>query len=374
MAVPAFSGAQGFGSTTPGGRGGRVIEVTNLNDAGPGSFREAVTATGPRIVTPKVAGTITLLSPVKVKTPFLTISGSTAPGMGICLKADPSYKNECLGIETHDVVVRHIRSRPGPSTALSESRRALVIRFGAYNVIVDHCSFSWSTDETVTIIDGCHDITVSWCFITEPLNKSTHVKGAHSKAVSISGKSDDPAHPSVERVSFHHNLIAHSRDRNPNPACQGLVDVVNNVIYNFGDRATNVSDLQATVPVNYINNVVKKGPQSSAAYELMLTETGTGNEAALFVKGNIGPHRPDISLADNLVVDPQDRGLIVPTRFAAPGVLTTSAAQAFIDVLAKAGCNKVRDAVDTRIVNEVQNGTGKVIDDPSQVGAWPVLA
>lgn len=357
----AFSGAQGFGANTIGGAGGRIIQVTNLNDSGPGSFREAVKTNEPRIITfPNLSGTITLLSPVKAESPFVSILGGTSP-RGITLRADPSYPNECLGIETEDFIVRHLRIRPGPSAMPSVSRRAMLLRYGVKKGIIDHCSLSWSTDEILTIIDGVEDVTVQWSILSEPLHRSTHKDGAHSKALSISGKG-----AWVGRISVHHNLFAHSMDRNPNPACQGLVDIVNNIIYNYGDRATNVSDLQAKVPVNYQRNHVKRGPNSNKArYEIMLTETGTNNNMALWVKDNYGPHRSLYTEDELLVVDPLDRKFVVPTRHPAPSV----SIKTFDQVLAGVGAFP-RDRIDERIINEVLTGTGKVIDNPLQVGGW----
>ena len=373
--IPAFPGAEGFGSSTVGGRGGRVIEVTTLADSGPGSFRDAVTAVGPRIIVFRVGGTIETLSMVTIENPFLTIAGQTAPGGGIALKASPDYKQGSLAIRTHDVVVRGMRLRAGASTALSDSRRALFVAGGSYNVVIDHCSISWATDENVALVDGAHDITVQWSVISEALSHSTSVTREHSKGFSISGKT----YGSTERtqdVTVHHNLFAHNRDRNPMSASWGLVDVVNNVIYNFGTRATVARDVQTNVPLNFVANFVKVGPDSTPAYEVFVGETGTSPPGAqLFVQGNIGPHRTAAADPEDAVVDPTDRSYVVATRFAAPPVTTSSADQAYTDVLDSAGAiAPARDAVDQRIMSEVADGTGRIIDNPADVGGWPTLA
>ncbi|MHC4933496.1 MAG: hypothetical protein ACYTGV_15030 [Planctomycetota bacterium] len=146
--LPAFPGAEGFGAHSIGGRGGQVIEVTNLNDAGPGSLRAALEASGPRIVVFRVAGTIELDSSIEVQNPYLTVAGQTAPGDGITLKNSPLNAKTPLKIETYEVVIRYLRSRPGSNPADSGTLDALTIsneEADVYNVIVDHSSFSWAT-------------------------------------------------------------------------------------------------------------------------------------------------------------------------------------------------------------------------------------
>src|SRR5438067_7305302 len=137
--VSAFPGAEGFGATTPGGRGGRAIAITNLSDEGPGSFRSACEAEGPRIVIFRVSGLITLTRKLVIKNPYITIAGQTAPGDGICLR------NFTFVIATHDVVVRYLRSRLGDVTAQEDD--SITLAAGVKNVVVDHCSATWSIDE-----------------------------------------------------------------------------------------------------------------------------------------------------------------------------------------------------------------------------------
>ena len=182
--VPAFPGAEGFGSASVGGRGGTVIEVTNLNDSGPGSFRAAVEATGPRIVVFRIGGTIELQSTVLLTNPFITIAGQTAPGGGIAIKntlffnryEDPSGS---LDIRTHDVIVRHLRIRPGagPAGTSGSECDAIQVYGNCYNVMIDHCSLSWAVDENFSSWGNPHDFTVQWCIISEGLRNSVHSKG-----------------------------------------------------------------------------------------------------------------------------------------------------------------------------------------------------
>src|ERR1043165_1574698 len=145
--VVAFPGAEGFGAHSLGGRGGKVIEVTNLNDSGPGSLRECATAQGPRICVFRTGGTITTQSEIVVRNPFLTIAGQTAPGGGITLRASQNYTGETLVVSTHDVVIRDIRFRAGASAVPNSVRRSLTLNNGGYNIILDHDSLSWATDQ-----------------------------------------------------------------------------------------------------------------------------------------------------------------------------------------------------------------------------------
>src|SRR5256885_10648549 len=138
-AVPAFPGAEGFGANTPGGRGGKVMLVTNLNDSGPGSLRAACDAEGPRLIVFRVAGIIDLKREIKINNPYLTLAGQTAPGDGICLR------NYELETRTHDVIIRYLRSRPGIASGKEED--AIGVGSGSYNVILDHCSATWAVDE-----------------------------------------------------------------------------------------------------------------------------------------------------------------------------------------------------------------------------------
>src|SRR5574340_463800 len=157
--IPAFPGAEGFGAMSKGGRGGRVLFVTNLNDAGPGSFREACMAKGPRIIVFRVGGLITLASPLKITEPYLTIAGQTAPGDGICVRSN------LFTIAARDVVVRFLRVRMGDLQRLESD--AFSIYTPARNVIVDHCSASWSVDETLSATGDIANVTIQWCLIAE---------------------------------------------------------------------------------------------------------------------------------------------------------------------------------------------------------------
>ena len=374
--VPAFPGAEGFGANSVGGRGGRVIEVTNLNDSGPGSLRAAVEAKGPRIVVFRTGGTIELYSSLVIDNPYITIAGQTAPGGGITLKNHPSNRGAPLIIKTHDVIIRHISSRPGASTQEACCLDAIQIIGSAYNVIIDHCSISWATDEVMSASIAPHDISIQWSIIAEGLADSTHEKGPHSMGMLFKQSRD---------ISVHHNLLAHNVRRNPKINTGGLVDVVNNVIYNSGSTVSRPKDEFNRVRVNYVGNYFRRGPDSASGKYFIKTEDHANDFGfEIFVQGNITPHRPRDDMDESLVVSPDDRKWIVLTRYGAPLVTTTSALEAYEQVLANAGAtigldsqgNSYwrRDTVDERIVNDVRNGTGRIIDDPSEVGGWPELA
>jgi len=366
----AFPGAQGWGTDTPGGRGGRVMIVTTLADSGPGSFRRAALASGRRIIVFRVSGTITLESDIDLVDPYVTIAGQTAPGGGITLRSDPCNGKGVLGVYTHDVVIRYLRLRPGPHpcAGLGESSDGLVVyKPGAHHVVIDHCSISWGVDENVSLYDDAHHVTFSWNIVSEGLANSTHEEGEHSKGAHLSGER-------TYDISFHHNLLAHNNDRNPQPTNPGFADVRNNVVYNYGENAALTSNSHGQTHFNFVGNYYKPGPDTDLEeYELdVYGDTSVGWE--FFVEGNIGPHRTSDGQAQRRTVDPAGRAFMVSEAFPFPRTRTTSAVKAYKEVLADAGANVAhRDAVDRRIVRDVRHSTGHIIDDPEEVGGGPVL-
>lgn len=243
----AFPTAEGYGKYTVGGRGGRVIEVTNLNDSGEGSLRAAIDASGPRTVVFRVSGTIDLKSALKIKNPYITIAGQTAPGQGICIKRYP------LNISADEVIIRHIRVRLGDETG--DDSDAIFCRYQK-NIILDHVSASWSIDETMSIY-CCENVTIQWCMISESLYNSNHIKGAHGFG-GIWGSNYS---------TYHHNLIAHHSSRNPRFASgSGYNDYRNNVIYNWGYNSCYGGEKNEDDPnynffeINMVANYYKPGP------------------------------------------------------------------------------------------------------------------
>ncbi len=374
----AFPGAAGFGSDTVGGRGGRVIYVTNLNDAGPGSLRAAVEARGPRTVLFKVGGTITLEKRLNIRSEnaYLTVAGQSAPGDGVMLRG--AGNNEPLLVLSHgahDVVVRYLRFRKGPgggqdNVSLNGSQG------GVYKVVFDHNSFSWSTDENINTYDDVRDVTFSWNIIAEPLHCSTHQKGCH-------GKNGAMGKYATGSQSFHHNLIMSSHDRSLKlNQAYGVVDYVNNVHYNNYDMTyLHGDDIGSDargdfVGMNFVGNWYGYGPDSEheGRYRPELDLKGAQEERMqVFVRGNIGPNRLDNSLNEWAITEVGER-FQAGERFAAPQVPASSATVARERVLAGAGATLPRrDLVDVRLSEEVQRGAGQWVDDPEEVGGWPLL-
>ena len=356
--IPAFPGAEGFGAYTPGGRGGRVIFVTNLNDSGPGSLRAAIEAKGPRIVVFRISGIIELKKKLAIRNPYITIAGQTAPGDGICLKGDQ------LSISTHDVVIRYLRVRPGDMKR--KEMDAIWVDWPAENVIIDHCSASWGIDETLSVTDS-KNVTVQWCFITENLYHSYHHKGPHGFGSLIAGGEGG--------VTFHHNLYAHHASRNPRPGGKEgmpgiILDFRNNVIYNWGYRAGYSGE--TAVRINYVANYLKPGPSTKESARGYAFRPG-GPKTQIFLMGNVLVGFPEKSDDNRLLIDQRGGGgKIVGKPFPAPPVRTDPAEVAYRRVLEEGGAVlPKRDAVDRRIVEEVKKGSGRIIDSQDEVGGWP---
>ncbi len=363
-----------------GGRGGKVYVVTNLNGHGPGSLREAVAADGPRIVVFAVGGTIDLGGPLAISNPYCTIAGQTAPGGGITLK------NGSLIPQADHLIVRYIRCRLGDQAADPGEADAVSIycppdkknpdRPVASDIILDHVSASWGTDEVLSVTGAVDNVTVQWSIVSEGV--TTHNCGSLLR-------------PSVEcHMSFHHNLYAHNRSRNPFAGSYrdkaNHCDWRNNVVYNGGDGhgGTNWHKLYpdrwgpenvGRLRLNCINNYWIRGPQGSG------TIYRGGGQATIYQSGNL------FDGTNNGVLDGVDKGWDVfanyheKARFTRAtkefpyAKVTTDPAQVALErVLAEAGASKpYRDAVDHRLVQDVRAGTGKVVRTVAEVGGWPEL-
>lgn len=388
--VPAFPGAEGYGKYVTGGRGGKVIYVTNLEDSGKGSLRDAINQSGPRIVVFKVSGNIKLKSELNI-TDNITIAGQTAPGGGITLR---DYNVKVRG---NNVILRYLRFRMGDTHDVEND--ALGGRFQK-NIIVDHCSMSWSTDECVSFYQN-ENFTLQWCIISESLRNSVHAKGGHGYGGVWGGKN----------ASFHHNLLAHHDSRNPRLgeyandifAKTDLVDIRNNVIYNWGGNSCYGGD---AMNVNIVNNYWKPGPGTSNSTKERILSTGRSLDTTsplygiwgkYYVDGNyvVGSprttqdnwtygvysqfHSSQLPVSD---ADKEEVKIEAPHPF---GEITThSATKAYELVLENAGANLFRDSVDKRAVDDTRSGTASVmnggngstngyIDTPSAAGGWPEL-
>ena len=372
VGLPVFPGAEGFGTRTPAGRGGVVIEVTSLANDGPGTLRAAFNEPSPRIIVFRTGGTIELETELSILHPFVTVAGQTAPGGGICIKGAG------VAISTHDVLIQHIRVRPGnegPVDAdINDAFAILGPRGGdegAYNVVLDHVSASWGEDETISTWYGAHDITISWSIISEALNRSRHRKETHSAGLLIGDSS--------YHVSVHHNLLAHNDFRNPLVSDGGTHDFVNNVIYNWGVLGGEIIDNDANTFLNFVGNYFIPGPSTQVGpFEILFA----GGNPSIFVEGNLGPRRTDLAASEWALVGLGygEKGVAPETyrsltRYTTPPITTQTAPEASEIVLANAGATAPeRDAVDRRVVSEAESGTGSIIDDPDDVGGYPHLS
>ena len=359
----AFPGAEGFGRFSLGGRGGQVLFVTNLNDSGPGSLRAAIEADYPRIVVFKVSGTIELQSHLRILHPRITIAGQTAPGDGICLRRYP------LVISADDVIVRFLRVRLG-----DEAGRKMdgIDVSDAENVIVDHCSVSWTLDEAVNTYHGSKNITIQWCLISESLHDSPLQEG-HGFAASLGGFN----------TSYHHNLLANNAGRNPSIAGEEdaptiNLDFRNNVIFNWGHRTLDGRPRS----INVVNNYYKAGPASRRDHIVKMQTIYDGSFGRWYIDGNVmvdsagTPHRSGIIRIDSEDVPVAAALVDEPVEFAP--VQTESAEDAFERVLDAAGATLPRrDVHDVRIIGEVRSGKttygNGIISRQTDVGGWPEL-
>lgn len=360
----AFPGAEGFGAETPGGRGGRVLVVRNLADSGPGSLREALKTKGPRIVVFAVSGIIDLKSPLRVTEPYLTLAGQSAPGMGVCLRG------EGLRIETHDVVVRHLRSRPGEG--LGREVDAVSVGGAAKRVVLDHCSATWSVDEALSPSGAIRDVTVQWCLIGEALRRSVHSKGEHGYGSLVRAAGG---------VTLHHNLWVKNTARNPRLGDNygrppwPVFDVRNNVMALWGAVCSGMTGDR--LRANYAGNYLKPGPESVRRAPIVLTN---GADVEYYLEGNLVEGWPEFWPNDSRFFTPQEaegRRLfrLAAEPFEAPALATMDARTAYEAVLAGAGATRPRrDAVDERLVEEVRRGNGRIIDHTREAGGWPEYA
>jgi pectate lyase len=376
--LPAFLGAEGFGVDTVGGRGGTVYFVTNTNDSGTGSLRACTSASGARICIFRVGGLIALSSTLTISNPYITIAGQTAPGSGITVKGE-------IGIQTSQVIIRYISVRPSPS---GSNHAIQIAKNGTElsNIIIDHVSLSWGTDSVIETWYRAKNVTMSWLIVSEGLDCSTHPKGCHSKGLMIGGyKGSESGGIGSENVSVLHSLMAHNGERSPLMQFCGIGQVVNNItydtLYTFAHQQLNCITGAASF-VNWVGNYHKRGPSSTSTADLKIipSDDGVCGAGKVYSSGNYG-------LGSGGTWNQSFSGscagrtdIISTTPAAAPAVYTTSAQVAYTEVLAGAGNNRAlvcdgswierRDAIDARVVNDVKNGTGGIIDDPSEVGGW----
>jgi pectate lyase len=370
--LPVFPGAEGFGSRTRAGRGGKVIEVTSLADSGRGTLRAALADPNPRIIVFRVGGTIEARQPLAIDHPFVTVAGQTAPGGGILIK------NVGLNVTTHDVLIQHLRIRPGNEGSVDPEVNDAIQIDGASNVVIDHVSASWGEDEIVQTWFRAHDVTFSWCLISEALDKSRHPKGRHGAGFLIGDGSD--------RISVHHCLLAHNDFRNPLISRSGTVDLVENVIYNWGRTAGEIyhdRKSTATTQVNVVGNLYIRGSSSQPEVpEIALNFEPRGGTAPprIYARDNLGPRRPSNGLDEFFLFSLGWGGKRLPdanrsgkpfdtrkiSRLSQPSLLDV--------VMARTGATRPhRDAVDRRVVESLRRKKGRLINSPMEAGGYPAI-
>jgi len=363
--IPSFPGAWGGGMYSFGGRGGKVYVVTNLNDSGPGSFREACEAAGPRIVVFNVAGIIRLKDKIRIRAPYITIAGNTAPGDGVCIAGDT------VELESHDIVIRHMRFRRGETDVTDRNDSIGGNPIG--NIMIDHVSASWGLDENMSMYRHMYqppeggkalklptvNITIQNSIFSECLNTFHHAFGS-----TIGGLN----------ATFHGNLWASNAGRNPSIGMYGDFTFVNNVLFNWVHRTVDGGDHRSLY--NIINNYLKPGPATPAdrpiAYRLLKPEserskTVIDNFGKAYVHGNIvegnakvtannwdGGVQPDVR-GENAAIALNRIKTDIPMLHARLPI--RPAAEAYTFVLAHAGATlPKRDPVDLRIVDSVRTG------------------
>jgi pectate lyase len=360
----AFPTAEGYGKYAVGGRGGAVYEVTTLKPSGPGSLGQALDASGPRTVVFRVSGMID--GKFSIRNDNITIAGQTAPGDGICIRGS-------LGIGANDVIIRYIRVRANPTVETD----AIGGRYKK-NIIVDHVSTSWSSDEILSLYHN-ENVTIQWCMITEACAKgdSGHRFGG------IWGN---------QYGTYHHNLIAHNDSRNPRWASGcGFNDYRNNVLYNWGYQSSYGAEAHQQgdrrkppiefSTINIVANYYKPGPATGSGARDRIaepSERSSDDKGSWYVADNVVEGFPAVTANNWLGVDGGNY-IQLNEPWPAMDIPQQIPEDAYHAVLAHAGCSiPNRDAVDARIIKEVCNGTATygnngIITTPNDVGGWPNL-
>lgn len=389
----AFDGAAGFGAFAKGGKGGRVIEITRLDDdldsPPEGTFRWAVTQKGPRIVKFRVAGTIQLQDAVEIREPFITIDGQDAPGMGVCIRGGSlEFK------DTHDIIVRHIRVRLGDETTLRKNREKGLKRpkgsggldcielKNCRDAIFDHISASWSCDELFSVVH-CQNVTVQWCLLAEPLsNPAIHPYGDNHAFCFNS---------SANTLSVHHCLFARYVMRGPQFEANDMrkgddyavqMEAVNNVMFDYqrsGSRFTTGIEDHKDEPAKkgyafqFIGNVYLGDPKRPAIEAVMKHEVHDGVRA--FVDDRKLVQLSDTKGREKLMNDALKQIQGQPVFTSPVPIAPKSADDVIQSVLEGAGCSHARDAVDERVIANVrEKKIQPVLHSQNEVGGWPKLA
>lgn len=377
----AAASVKGWAADTVGGKGGKILRVTNLNPSGEGSFAAAVAEKGPRIVVFEVGGVIDLQgASIRINEPFLTVAGQTAPNPGI------TFIRGEFSVVTHDVIVQHIAVRPGEFGKAKRSWDADGLTVSsARNVIIDHCSFSWATDENLTAsgprFNGpspaewykgtSHKVTFSHNIVSEGLRNSSHRKGEHSKGTLI--------HDNAAQILLYGNLYNSNVERSPLIKGGARVAIVNNLIHNPGTKAIHYNliahewNKQPPVAgaVTMIGNVYRAGPDTVAG--LPLFSLGGAGDVEVYMKDNIAIDANGLPLPQTGRYTASDAKIVKAAQpYLPPGVKAIPAARLENAIYMSAGMRPwARDPIDFKVISDVAEGRGLIVDNESQSSGYP---
>jgi len=381
----AFPGAQGWAAATPGGRGGKIIRVTTLAAEGPGSFREAVESKGPRIIVFEVGGVIDLEGKtLTIREPFLTIAGQTAPSPGV------TFIKGGIDIATHDVVVRHIRVRSGEAGFPKKSGNdfdSISTQGISYNIIVDHCTLTWGADENLSAsgprfvgktpeewrAGTSRNITFSQNIIAESLRYSTHAKIEHSKGTLV--------HDNVTGILIWGNLYAHNYERNPMFKGGVWGVMVNNLIFNPGQRAVHYNlmaqewgkEAWQVGRIVAVGNVLRGGLDTPEGLPFMML--GGDGDLEWYGRDNLAVDRwgAPLPMFGRYTTTPAKMIMLRKPPFWPTGLTALPSNQVQGWVLSSAGARPWdRDALDVQLISDVAEGRGKIIDSENDLHGYPV--
>jgi hypothetical protein len=374
-ALPVFPGAEGFGTTTKAGRGGVVLRVTNLNDSGAGSLRDALSATGPRVVIFDISGTITLTSnDLYIDSPFITVAGQTAPSPGITIRGGG------IRVRTHDVLIQHLRIRPGDvlASAVYRGNAGAIIALGqdgttvdasnTYNLVFDHVTTSWVTDQNISTWAPLHDVTFSNSLITEGLRDymTPNAGQCHSCGPLLG--------PHGHRVALIRNVMAHNINRYPTVTGDTTTLILNNLIYNSQAEVMDFYDYnnEGTLSSSIIGNVQINGPNTPVApnyvYPMIYLNANLKPGSQVYTADNVAAKVLSNNVTSfNAVVSAPPIGMSGIT------IRPSSTLESYLKP--RVGARPFdRDAVDARVITTITARTGRIIDAPADVGGYPTLA
>ena len=375
-AAAGLPGIEGFGASTTGGRGGAIVRVTNTHDSGEGSLRWALEEhEGPRTVVFDVSGRIDLRSEIEVRSGDLTIAGQTSPGTGI------TVSGARIELLADNVIVQGMHFRPGDGATGDIADKRDGISVGSFTevtqrIVIDHNSFTWGVDENVAINGSVRDLTFSNNIVAEGLSESLHTKGEHSKGLLLAAPEDvDPP----QNITIVGNLFAHNHARNPWVKAGQNVEVVNNVIYDYGMGHAALVVGQGgggdrwDITANVIGNVFEAGPSTPLSSKPPVYVFVTNDGSAVFLSDNFDSvHRSSSDLPETAIAHGEGAsGVSTTPAFEASGVTVLPVDQVRQSVLENAGANpRDRDAIDERIIANVTEGGGAIIDSPEEVGGY----